>query len=147
MPARREAALNAGASGVYDPSDMIESVVAATDGLGPHVVFECVGIGRTLDQSLDMVRQFGQVVLVGVAWEETPVLPANWMAREVKLQTTFGARPSDYGMALKLIDDGRIEIDHMVSNADVIPLDGIQRAFEDLVNPSTQVQVLIKPDS
>ena len=50
-------------------------------------------------------------------------------------------------MALKLIDDGRIEIDHMVSNADVIPLDGIQRAFEDLVNPSTQVQVLIKPDS
>jgi len=147
VPARREAALNAGASGVYDPSDMIESVVAATEGLGPHVVFECVGIGRTLDQSLDMVRQFGQVVLVGVAWEETPVLPANWMAREVKLQTTFGARPSDYGMALKLIDDGRIEIDHMVSNADVIPLDGIQRAFEDLVNPSTQVQVLIKPDS
>jgi threonine dehydrogenase-like Zn-dependent dehydrogenase len=94
-----------------------------------------------------MVRQFGQVVLVGVAWEETPILPANWMAREVKLQTTFGARSSDYAIALKLINDGRIEIDHMVSNADVIPIDGIQKAFEDLINPSTQVQVLIKPDA
>ena len=57
-PARAEAALSAGADAVFDPTteDVVAKVAEATGGLGPHVTFECVGVGKTLDQAMDMVR-------------------------------------------------------------------------------------------
>ena len=145
-PARAEAALSAGADAVFDPTteDVVAKVAEATGGLGPHVAFECVGVGKTLDQAMDMVRQSGQVVLVGVAWEETPLLPSVWMAKEIKLQTTFGARSEDYCLALDLIKTGKIAIEPMVSKAGFIPLDDIQEAFEALVKPTTQLQMVLE---
>lgn len=145
-PARAKAVLSAGADAVFDPTteDVVAKVVEATAGLGPHVVFECVGVGNTLDQAMDMVRQSGQVVLVGVAWEETPLLPSDWMAKEIRLQTTFGARSEDYRLALELIRTGKIVIEPMVSKAGFIPLEDIQQAFEALVKPTTQLQMVVE---
>ena len=56
------------------------------------MVFECAAAKGTLDQALNMVNRKGQVVLVAIVWEETGVLPPDWMAREVNLQTSFGSQ-------------------------------------------------------
>lgn len=145
-PARAEAARKLGADAVINPleEDAEARVVELMDGVGPDVVFECAAAKGTLDQALNMVRRGGQVVLVAIIWERTPVLPPDWMAREVKLQTSFGTQPRDWRIALDLIRSGKVTMEPMTSEASYLPLEGIQDAFEALCNPSNQVQMVVR---
>ena len=145
-PARAEAARKLGADAVINSleEDAESRVVELMDGVGPDVVFECAAAKGTLDQALNMVRRGGQVVLVAIIWERTPVLPPDWMAREVKLQTSFGTQPQDWRIALDLIRSGKVTMEPMTSEASYLPLDGIQDAFEALCNPSNQVQMVVR---
>ena len=146
-PARAEVARKLGADEVIDPTqeDVEARVVSLTDGAGPRVVFECAAAKSTLDQALRLVRRNGQVVLVAIAWEPTEVLPVDWMGREVKLQASFGGTTEDWSIALELIRSGKVRIDPLLSEADFIPMDDIQQAFDALVKPTTQLQVVVKP--
>ena len=143
---RSKAALKTGADYVINPLDeKLESrVVSLTDGEGPKIVFECAAADSTLDQALNLVRRFGQVVLVAIAWEPTSVLPVDWMAREVKLQASFSSTTDDWRTALELIRTGDVKIEPLLSKADFISLDEIQSAFEALIKPSNQLQVVVK---
>ena len=146
-PARKAAALEMGADAVLDPTsqDVVAEVVSETGGLGPNVVFDCAGIRSTLNDAMNLVRRSGLVVLVAVPWVDMPVLPVDWMSREVKLQTSWGSRPVDWRIALDLLGSGKVTVAPMLSEAGFIPLEGIQQAFEDLTKPTTQLQVVVKP--
>ena len=146
-PARSRAALDLGADAVVDPTkeDVVDRMVTLTDGIGPQIVFDCAGAKSTLHQALSIVRRHGQVMLVALAWENTSVLPVDWMAREVRLQSSWASRPKDWRIALDLIRSGKINIQPMVSEAGFIPLEGIQRAFEALVKPSVELQMVVSP--
>ena len=145
-PARAEAARRLGADAVINPleEDAEARVVELTGGTGPNVVFECAAARGTLDQALNMVQRNGQVVLVAIVWEETPVLPPDWMAREVNLKTSFGTQPEDWRIALDLIRSGKVTMEPLVSEASFLPLDEIQGAFEALCNPSNEVQMVVR---
>ena len=49
-----------------------------------------------MEQALDLCAKGGQVVMLAIAWEPTAVLPPNWMAREVRMQSSFGTQPHDW---------------------------------------------------
>ena len=144
---RAEVALRLGADVVVDPTseDPVERIVELTGGVGPEVVFECASAKSTLSQAFNMARRDGQVMLVALAWEPTGVVPVEWMAREVTLATTFGTDPRDWTTALDLIREGKIDMDAMVTDAGFIGLDGVQEAFESLIKPTTQLQMVIDP--
>ena len=59
-PARREAALGLGADAVIDPTkdDAVETIVELSEGLGPHIVFECAAAKNTLNQGLSIFQNF-----------------------------------------------------------------------------------------
>ena len=145
-PARADAARRLGADAVINPleEDAVERVVELTGGTGPDLVFECAAAPGTLDQALNMVRRNGQVVLVAIVWNETPVLPPDWMAREISLKTSFGSRPEDWQISLDLIRSGKVTMEPLVSEASFLPLDEIQGAFEALCNPSNEVQMVVR---
>ena len=147
VPARREAARKLGADAVIDPAkeDVVSRMVSLTDGLGPHVVFECAAAKSTLDQAFNMARHSGQVVLVALTWEPTPVQSADWITREVSLKASIAARPDEWRIALELIRSGAVTMEPLLSEASFIPLDEIQEAFEALVKPTTQLQMVVKP--
>ena len=146
-PARADAARRLGADVVLDPThgNIEERVTELTGGVGPQVVFECAAAPPTLDQALNLVARGGQVVLVAIAWEPTPVLPPDWMAREVRLQASFGTLPEDWKTSLELISAGKVDMAPLLSESNFLPLDDIQNAFEALVKPSTQLQMVVKP--
>ena len=146
VSARANAALRFGADAVVDPSseNMIDRIVSLTGGDGPDVVFDCAGAGSTLDQAMTLVRRLGQVVLVALSWEHTSVLPVDWITREVKMQASFGARTEDWRIALELIRSGKVTVDPMLSEAGFIPVEGIQQAFEALIKPTVQLQMVVK---
>ena len=146
-PTRGRAALALGADAVVDPTkeDAVSRMVSLTEGTGPQVVFDCAGARSTLDQAMNMVKRQGQVVLVALAWEHTSTRPVDWMGREIKLQASFGSKPEDWRIALQLLQSGKITVEPMLSEADFIPLDAIQQAFEALIKPTTQLQMVVKP--
>ena len=145
-PARREAALAVGADAVIDPTteDVETRMVSLTGGLGPRVIYECAAAKSTLHDGLNSVARGGQVLLIALAWEPTAVLPVDWVGGEVNLQTSMGSRPEDWRIALELIGSGKVDMRPLLSDAGFIPLEGIQEAFESLVKPTTQLQVVIK---
>jgi (R,R)-butanediol dehydrogenase/meso-butanediol dehydrogenase/diacetyl reductase len=143
---RRKAAKKLGADIVIDPmsENTIEASEKMTDGLGVHVAFDCAGIKNTLDQSASMVRPRGQAVLIAVPWEPLPIEAAEWMARHINIQTTFGQEPDDWHTTLKLMQMGKIVVEPMLQESDFVPLEDIQSAFESLFKPSDQLQMIVR---
>ena len=145
-PARAKLAGELGAAAVLNPleEDVVARFVELSDGLGPDVIFDCAGIGQTLDQACESVRRAGEVVLVAVPWEPLPLKSADWMAREVDIRTTFASDPEDWRIALALLAGGKISGQALMSETNLIELDDIQPTFEGLMQPSSQLQVVIR---
>lgn len=146
-PARREAAKQLGADHVLDPinEDVVAKLVEQTGGIGPDVVFECAGARNTLQQSLAMVRRTGQVLVVSLAWKDDPVLTVEWVGREIEMKTAYGSKPRDWEISLNLMKQDKVQAGPMVPTDSYVPLDGIQEAFESLLQPDATVQLLIVP--
>lgn len=146
-PARSRAAASLGADAVLDPTkeDVTGKMVDLTGGQGPDVIFDCAGIRSTLDQAMNTVRRSGQVVLVAVPWEPLPLLPVDWMAREIRFHSSWGSSPGDWKISLELMRSGKISMKPLLSESSFIPLEGIEKAFEALMKPSTQLQMVVRP--
>lgn len=146
-PFRAKAASALGADKVLDPTtcNVVDEMVALTGGAGPHVVFEAAAAPHSLQQALDMVRPWGQVLLVSLAWKDQTVRTVDWIAREVELKSSGGTTPEGWQTALRLMQEGRVRPEAMLGEGARVPLDGIQSAFEGLTHPTTQLKVLIVP--
>ena len=145
-PGRAEAARRLGADAVINPlDDNLEArVLELTSGVGPQVIFECAAAPSTLEQALDLSARGGQVVDAGHrlgAYRQS--YPPNWMAREVRMQSSFGTLPEDWRIALELMRAGRVSVDHMLTSTNFVPLDGIQDAFESLCRPTSELQMVV----
>ncbi len=146
-PARAAAARALGVDAVVDPTetDVEEALADLTGGAGPDVVFECAAARTTLDDALRSVRRGGGVTLVSLAWEPTALSPVDWIAREVKLTTSFIHGPEDWRIGLDLVRSGAVRVEPLMAPDAVIGLDGLQAAFERLMAPSADVKVLVAP--
>jgi len=146
-PARAAAAKELGATRVLDPrnEDVVSEIVSATGGLGAPVAFECAAARDTLQQSLEMVKRAGQVVVISLAWEPVPLLTVEWVGREVELKASYGSRPEDWRISLDLMEAGKVRVDPMIGPDHYVPLDGIQEAFESLMTPGPHAQLLVVP--
>ena len=120
-------------------------MVQLTGGLGPDVIFDCAGIGTTLDQAMNTVKRGGQVVLVAVPWEPMPLMPVDWMTREVSFQSSWGSLPQDWQVAVQLFENSKVSVEPLISDESFVPLEDIQQTFEALIKPSTQLQMIVRP--
>lgn len=55
--------------------DPVEVVLSLTDGRGPDIVFDAVGIEDTFNQALKMVRVGGKIVVIGLGFRELTSSP------------------------------------------------------------------------
>ncbi len=145
--ARAKAATESGADVVLDPRDMdIEpALVELTDGKGPHVIIETAGARGTLSDAMSAVRKKGSVVLVALSWDPVPVMPVDWIAREVRMVTTISDEPSDWRTGLDLMARELVNTGPLVAPGAVVPLEGIQDAFEALTTPNDQIKMIVQP--
>jgi threonine dehydrogenase-like Zn-dependent dehydrogenase len=60
------------------------------------------------------------------------------------MQSSFGAQPEDWRIALELMRTGRVSVDHMLDGANFVPLEGIQGAFEALCHPTRELQMVVE---
>ena len=91
---RREMAESLGATHTIDPSSHSTEKFIGSGGVAPEgfdVVLECAGTKETLQQSLDIVRKGGTVILFGVMPQNEmfEINPFDIFVRQVRIQGVF----------------------------------------------------------
>jgi threonine dehydrogenase-like Zn-dependent dehydrogenase len=106
--------------------DVTEEAVKAT-AAGPDVVFICVRDGEVLNDSVDMVRRGGRIVVVGQI-VPTLVNPGMWIPKKLTIHAMFRQTPMI--KSLNLIAGGLVDLKPMIT--EIIPLDEVQRGCDDM---------------
>jgi len=141
--ARKAMAARLGATEIFDPRKVkvAEEIVRRT-GIGVDVAIDCAGAHRTLQEALEAVRLSGKVVVLGLAWEPVYCLPVEWVGREVEVKTSYSQLPSEWPIAMSLLERKKVEAQSLISK--VAPLDDIQEVFQELLKPTTSwIQAVI----
>lgn len=135
---RRNLARKLGATHTVDPKNrsLVESVVGAKGifPLGVDVVLECAGTVETFEDSLEIAKRGGTIIVFGVtpSGVSAKVEPFNIMSRELKIQGSW-INPFTHGRAADLLSSGVLQLDPLISK--VLSLDGVPAIFE---NPPIQ---------
>jgi len=107
-----------GASQVINSKEenLPDKVKKLTDGEGTHFVFETAGTAQTLRQTLEVVRDGGTVVLIGLPAEaEVPMPMVDAVIREINFITLF-RYCNIFGEAISLISHGRVNIKLLITH-------------------------------
>ena len=130
--ARRNFAAELGARVTVDPTseDLGEVVAEHTDGLGVDAAVICVGRSQLVNDALRVTRKGGRInVFAGLSGEGWAEVEANLIHyNELVLSGASDSRRSDYDVALRLIESGRIAAEMMVTHR--FPLKDAEKAIE-----------------
>jgi (R,R)-butanediol dehydrogenase / meso-butanediol dehydrogenase / diacetyl reductase len=91
---KADLAKNMGADLVIDPSrgreECLRALLAASEGLGFPLVFECSGVASVFQDASLYTRKGGQLVLVGFCETEVGVRPLDWILKELEVKAILG---------------------------------------------------------
>ena len=120
---------------VSDEQDVVSAVLNAGDGFGAHLVVDAVGVSKTLDQSLDMVRPNGQITKIG--WGPAPVGFSidRLVAKAATLQGSFSHLHGTWERILELMGTGQINVAPLVTEFDLLDWHEGFMAMEELAIP------------
>ncbi len=117
-----------------DDGDPVAAVVGLAGGRGADVTFEVIGLGATIEQAINMTRNGGEAVLVGVPRMDV-MLNLNaaftflYLAKTIK-GCWYGSSnvQEDVPKLIKLYKEGKLKLDELVSRE--IGVEGVNDAFE-----------------
>lgn len=145
-PDRQELACVLGADAAFGPGDATADWLArAGHGLGADVVFDCAKSSDSLARAVDMARQGGHVVAVGVAGGVRAAMPSALIDREVTLTASLAYTVADVRRALVLMAEDRLRVDAIVDGPP-LTLDEAATRFPELADrESGRPKVLVAP--
>ena len=116
-----------------DDGDPVANVMGLSGGRGADVAFEVIGLGPTIEQTINMTRNGGEAILVGVPRMDV-MLKLNaaftflYLAKTVK-GCWYGSSNvrEDVPKLLQLYKDGKLKLEELVSRE--IGVDGVNEAF------------------
>jgi (R,R)-butanediol dehydrogenase/meso-butanediol dehydrogenase/diacetyl reductase len=134
---RRRLALDLGAATVV--SELRE--VRGHTGPAPAVI-ECSGYAPLLHAAADLVAPGGRLVLVGVPFGETSVIPLMWVTREIEIIGSIASNAADFAVSLAMLaaDPG---IARVATRR--VALAQVPEVFEELITPSSGGKVVVDP--
>ncbi len=114
-------------------------------GGGFDVIFEAVGSPETVDLCLRAARPGGRVVMVGNSVTETiPVDINRAVLREIQLLGSVSCTREEFSQTIGIIDSGLIDPTAYVT--DVLPLEGLSTAFEQLTSSTDPIlKAVVRP--
>ena len=129
---RQSFAKDLGAHVTVNPEseDLSGVVLENTAGLGADVVLICIGMPQLVNEAFELARKGGRVnVFAGLADEGRAEVAANLIHyNQLEVTGVTGARRSDYEVALRLIESGRVDVFGMVTHR--FPLEDAAEAIE-----------------
>ena len=106
--------------------NLLERIAELTDGFGVDVVLENSGAIEPIEQSLDIVRKGGKIIV-----------------KEIDIKGEISQIPYDWLTALHLVETGRVKTDRLVTH--LFPLDEWQDAFNLAATSPECLRVALQP--
>ncbi|MCJ7571572.1 MAG: galactitol-1-phosphate 5-dehydrogenase [Candidatus Thermoplasmatota archaeon] len=121
--------------------DPVKKVLA--DG-GVDVVFEAVGLQKTVQQALTMVTAAGEVTIIGMLEAKMELDMLDVTVKEIEIRGSYGYTTKDFKQALNLIASKKVNVKPLITH--VLPLDDIAKGFDILAQEKERViKVVLKP--
>jgi L-iditol 2-dehydrogenase len=95
---------------------------------GADVIFECVGINATMKQAIEHARNGSEIIVVGVFADLGLINMGFVQDHELKLIGTAMYRVEDYREAVRLIEQGLVKFDPLIS--DHVPFREYTKAYK-----------------
>jgi alcohol dehydrogenase/L-iditol 2-dehydrogenase len=142
--ARLDLAKKLGADITVDVSeqDPVKVVRGLGDGLGAHLVLDAAGVPPAIEQSLQVVRQNGQITKVGWSLQPVNLTMDEIVAKVITYQGAFSHTWTTWETCLELLRLGKIETEPLIS--DVWPITRWEEAFHRL-EALTAHKILLHP--
>lgn len=139
---KRELAKENGASDAADPAGAEGLLEELTEGRGPALVVEAVGLEATLAQAIEMVGIGGEILAFGTIIGGVAGLPYYHLYhKELTLHSPRAAVIGDYVDAVALAAGGAVQLEPIVTHE--LSLEDAAKAFQ-LVQDSSALKVLMK---
>ena len=104
-------------------SNIVESLLSVTDGVGHDIVFETAGAAETPRMAINYTRKGGKTILVGI-YSSEPKMDFNEIVNfEREVIGSVAASPGDMETAVYLLNEGKIDPSSLISA--VVPLDKV----------------------
>jgi 2-desacetyl-2-hydroxyethyl bacteriochlorophyllide A dehydrogenase len=101
-------------------SDLHAELQKLTDGHGPHVLIEAVGIPPTFRAAVDEACFAGRVVYIGYAKKPVEYDTRHIVERELDIMGSRNALPADFKAVIAYLERGTFPLDEVVTK--VVPL-------------------------
>jgi len=125
-------------------SSLLDAVLAATDGKGADVVFECTGIVAAAAGITKLPRIGGQIVQVGIFSEPCALDLRDVSFKELDLVGVRHYYPAEFDDAIRQVASGEFDVAPLIS--DVYPIARGRAAFERLQAGQDAIKVLLRPE-
>lgn len=119
-----------------------QRLLELTNGLGPDVIIEVIGLPQTFRAAVEEVGFTGRVVYIGYAKEPVAYETRWFVQKELDIMGSRNALPEDFRQVIRMLEDCRFPVDDVVSS--VLPIadapDAL-RAWSE--NPSGFTKIMI----
>jgi len=94
---------------------MTEALAELTDGAGPDVVIEAIGMPETFRAAVEVVAFTGRVVYIGYAKEPVSYETKLFVQKELDIRGTRNALPEDFAQVIAMLEQKRFPVEQAVS--------------------------------
>jgi threonine dehydrogenase-like Zn-dependent dehydrogenase len=140
-----ELARKAGATDTINTAreDLHSKLQALTDGRGPDVVIEAIGLPETFRSAVEEVAFTGRVVYIGYAKEPVAYETRLFVQKELDILGSRNALPEDFRTVIAMLEAGRFPVEDAVSH--MISLDEAPALFTAWsANPAKFSKIIIE---
>lgn len=144
--AKLEIARKAGATHVIcsKRQDVSNALAELTDGDGPDVVIEAVGVAETFRAAVELVAFTGRVVYIGYAKEPVTYETRLFVQKELNIMGARNALPEDFRQVIQMLERHSFPVDAAIST--IAPLDQapqLLRAWSDDPGRFTKIMITL----
>jgi threonine dehydrogenase-like Zn-dependent dehydrogenase len=107
--------------------DVAERLKQLTDGRGPDVVIEAIGLPQTFQAAVEQVAFTGRVVYIGYAKEPVSYETRLFVQKELDILGSRNALPEDFHEVMRLLGTGRFPVERAVSA--IVPVEDAPEAL------------------
>jgi threonine dehydrogenase-like Zn-dependent dehydrogenase len=123
--------------------DLHQRLLELTDGLGPDVVIEAVGLAETFVAAVTEVCYAGRVVYIGYAKAPVSYETKYFLLKELDIMGSRGSTPKDFQDVIALLTSGRYPIAETITRTVSFDEAGAAMAAWD-ANPAAITKIQIR---
>jgi 2-desacetyl-2-hydroxyethyl bacteriochlorophyllide A dehydrogenase len=142
---RLEMAKKCGATDVINSNYDIKGITREmTDGVGVDVVFDAAGVPSTVNGGIEIVRNGGKVIWIGLAVPKFELDYKHAVCKEITFQCSY-MYTTEMEEGLEMIKTGKMNVEQIITG--VYPMSEGPRLFEELASGNSKdIKVILYND-